>query len=90
MSPEHRAADPYFNGDGEPQPAVISLNATMSSLAATMFLAAATGVPMSARHQRYDGIAGTVRSLAATAQEQCVICSKAGVLGRGNTRPLGL
>ncbi len=90
MSPEHRAADPYFNGDGEPQPAVISLNATMSSLAVTMFLAAVAGVPMNARYQRYDGIAGTVRPVAANAQDDCLVCSKAGALGRGQTKPLTL
>lgn len=32
MSPEQKAADPYFAGEGEPQPAVISLNGTCAPL----------------------------------------------------------
>ena len=40
-----RAADPYIVGAHEPAPAVISVNATISSISVTMFLAAVTGIP---------------------------------------------
>ena len=45
MSPEQKTVDPYFTGEGEPQPAVISINGTICSLAVTMFLAAVVGIP---------------------------------------------
>jgi molybdopterin/thiamine biosynthesis adenylyltransferase len=94
MNSDQRAADPYFEGDGEPQPAVISLNSTMSSLAATMFLAAVAGVPSAARHQSYDARSGAVRPVAATARDGCPICSMRGALSKGAawplpTRPIG-
>ena len=40
-----RAADPYITGHNEPQPAVISLNSTLASLAVTMFMTAFTPIP---------------------------------------------
>lgn len=83
MSDAQREADPYFRGSGAPQPAVASLNATVSSLAVSMFLASATGVPMKARYQWYDGVCGAVRSLGARAAENCMVCSPSGFLGRG-------
>lgn len=83
MSSDQRAADPYFDGEGEPQPAVISLNSTMSSLATTMFLSAVAGVPAAARHQSYDARSGTVRPVAATARDGCPICSPRGALSKG-------
>lgn len=83
MSEAQRQADPYFRGVGAPQPAVASLNATVSSLAVSMFLASATGVPMKARYQWYDGVSGVVRSLTARPSEICMVCSPSGVLARG-------
>jgi molybdopterin/thiamine biosynthesis adenylyltransferase len=83
LNEAQRAADPYFDGDGEPQPAVISLNATISSLAVTMFLAAMAGMPSRARHLHYDGKSGAVRPVAASATADCIVCSPAGALGRG-------
>lgn len=85
MAEEHVKADPYFIGSGEPQPAVISINSTLSSLAVTMFLGAFTAVPASARFQVYDGKAGTLRSVMVQPQDRCVICSFHGALGRGDT-----
>jgi molybdopterin/thiamine biosynthesis adenylyltransferase len=85
MSPEHKSADPYFGVDGEPQPAVISLNGTMSSLAVTMFMSAVAGLPVPARHLRYDGLAATVRPVVATADPDCAVCSHAGELALGLT-----
>lgn len=88
MSLEQQAADPYFTGQGEQQPAVISLNGTMSSLAVTMFLSAVAGIPGEARYQRYDGIAGTVHRVSATPDDHCIVCSRRGAFARGSTRSL--
>lgn len=83
MGLEQQAADPYFGSGGEPQPAVISLNATISSLAVTMFLSAITGLPVEARHLRYDGLRSKVYPLTAEANPTCLICSRSGELGTG-------
>lgn len=95
LNPEQRAADPYFTGLHEPQPAVISLNTSMASLAITMFLGAVTPVPAAARFQIYDGMRGTVRPAMATCHPTCISCSPAGALMRGSSwdlpvRPVGI
>lgn len=84
MTPEHRAGDPYFTaGEGEPQPAVVSINSTVSSLAVTMFLSMVVGIGGAARHQVYDGCRGTVRHVATTRLNNCLVCSPEGALARG-------
>ncbi len=83
-----RAADPYITGYNEPQPAVISLNSTMASLAVTMFMTAFTPVPGTARLQYYNGITGVVRAAYLRADPSCVVCSRSGALGMGNKWPL--
>ena len=88
QSPVQRAADPYITGYNEPQPAVISLNSTMASLAVTMFMAAFTPIPGTARLQYYNGITGVVRAATAQADPGCVVCSRSGALGFGNKWPL--
>lgn len=88
MTPYQRQSDPYFLGEGEPEPAVISLNATMASLAVTMFLGAVLGIPAKARYQIYNGINGQVRSIAGHPNKTCVVCSKLGSLAKGDTWPL--
>ncbi len=88
MTPVQRAADPYVQGVQEPQPAVISLNSTMASLAVTMFLGAVTPVPAQARFQLYDGVRGTVRPTVARATPECIVCSTHGALARGTSWPL--
>ncbi|WP_245420583.1 ThiF family adenylyltransferase [Mesorhizobium sp. WSM3876] len=88
LSPEQRAADPYVQGIYEPQPAVVSINSTMSSLAVTMFLGAVTPVPAGARFQMYDGVRGTVRLTTATRVESCIVCSAAGAMARAGSWPL--
>jgi hypothetical protein len=90
MTQDQQAADPYFTGQGEPQPAVISLNGTMASLAVTMFLSAVAGIPGEARYQRYDGITGAVRPVTATVDGQCIVCSSHGAFARGSTRSISL
>src|SRR5262249_11303678 len=88
MTEYERQADPYFIGAHEPQPAVISLNSTVVSLAITMFLGAVTHIPADARYQLYNGISGVVRVIAHTPDPVCVVCSTAGALARGNEWPL--
>lgn len=93
MNEEQVKADPYFHSSiGEPEPAVISLNGTISSLAVTMFLGAVTNIPAKARLQYYDGIKGTLRSAMQSQNPSCIVCSKNGALGLGHhgtlpTRP---
>jgi molybdopterin-synthase adenylyltransferase len=84
QTPVQRAADPYITGYNEPQPAVISLNSTMASLAVTMFITAFTQVPGGARLQYYNAISGVVRAAALRADPSCVVCSRSGALGLGN------
>ena len=84
MTDTERSADPYFIGQGEPQPAVMSINGTVASLAVTMFLSAVAGIPGRARCQLYDAIAGTVRAVTAKPNPVCVACSRFGALGRGS------
>jgi molybdopterin/thiamine biosynthesis adenylyltransferase len=88
ITPDQRAADPYVQGVHEPQPAVISLNSTMASLAVTMFLGAVTPVPAQARFQLYDGVRGTVRPTVARASPECIVCSTHGALAKGTSWPL--
>lgn len=88
LTPEQRHADPYVQGAHEPQPAVISINSTMASLAVTMFLGAVTPAPATARFQYYDGVRGTVRPASARQIETCIVCSTSGALARGGAWPL--
>ena len=83
MSPEQRARDPYIVGAHVAQPAVISLNSTMSSVAITMFLASVTGLPSGARMVIYDGIRGSLRPAVMEPRANCIACSSAGALARG-------
>lgn len=88
LTPEQRNADPYVQGHREPQPAVVSLNSTMASLAMTMFMGAVTAVPAQARFQMYDGIRGSVRNATATRRPACIVCSREGALTQGLRWPL--
>lgn len=88
MTDFERQADPYFMGSGVPQPAVMSLNATIASLAVTMFLGAVAGFPISPRFQLYDAVRGSVRAVQHEPVAACVVCSQRGALGRGDEWPL--
>ena len=90
MTEQQRAADPYFNEGGERQPAVISINSTMVSMAVTMFLGAFTAIPVEARWQSYDALSGKVRPLSAKSDPACGVCGEEGVLGCGPSKNLGL
>lgn len=85
LTPEQRAADPYVHGVREPQPAVLSINSTVSSLAMTMLLGAVTPVPIRPRYQVYDGVRGRVKEMAVAVQPKCVACSSVGALAKGPT-----
>jgi hypothetical protein len=89
MSDVERAQDRYIVGDPQPQPAVISLNSTASSLAVTMFLAAVIGFPMKARNQNYIIGEGAVRGVAAEPLKDCIVCSASrGALAKGDSWPM--
>lgn len=89
MSDAERAADRYIIGDPQPQPAVVSLNSTVSSLGVTMFLSAVTGFPMKARHQNYLIGEGTVRGVATDPLNGCIVCSSTrGALAKGEAWPM--
>jgi len=90
MTEQQRAADPYFNEGGERQPAVISINSTMASMAVTMFLGAFTAIPVEARWQSYDALSGKVRPLSAKSDTACGVCGEEGVLGCGPSKDLSL
>jgi molybdopterin/thiamine biosynthesis adenylyltransferase len=85
QTPEQRAADPYVQGSREPQPAVVSINSTVTSLAITMLLGAVTPVPTRPRHLNYDGIRGRVSEMAVASHPRCVACSPSGAHAKGNT-----
>jgi len=83
-----RAADPYVVGIHEAAPAVVSLNATVASMAVTMFLAATVGVPSQARLLNYNGLTGATRPAAISPHPTCIACSYSGSLARANEYPL--
>jgi hypothetical protein len=85
LSDEERARDSYIVGAHQPQPAVITFNGVVASLATTMFLAAVTGIPLSARHQLYLGERGVVKAAEVTPRPDCIVCSRRGALARGDT-----
>jgi hypothetical protein len=88
MTAFERRADPYFPGSQDPAPAVISLNATVASLATTMMLAVVAGFPSNARHLLYNAMNSTLRTVGADSQDNCYICSRSGAFARGDSWPL--
>ena len=88
MNESERKLDPYIVGAHEPAPSVISLNGTVTSLAVSMLLGIAAGAPIDATHVIYNACASTLRPVSTKAQPDCFICSRKGVLGWGDGRPL--
>lgn len=84
MSEAERKQDPYLLGAREPAPAVMSINGTITSIGITMFLSAILGVPAPARHILYDGLKSRLRAVRGEPTQNCIICSPAGVLGKGD------
>jgi molybdopterin/thiamine biosynthesis adenylyltransferase len=86
MSENERLNDPYFDSsEGQAQPAVISINGTVSSLALTMFLGVVTAIPVDYRYQLYDGLSGRLRSIEHQPRPGCITCSPDGAYARGDT-----
>ena len=86
MSENERLNDPYFDSsEGQAQPAVISINGTVSSLALTMFLGVVTAIPFDYRYQLYDGLSGRLRSIEHQPRPGCITCSPDGAYARGDT-----
>jgi len=83
-----RQADPYIPGQQEPAPATISLNSSVASLAVTMFLNSALGIPGEARLLNYNAMLGTVRPGFCTQNPSCIVCSRNGAIARGDEWPL--
>jgi|ERR1700733_931748 len=88
MNEWERRLDPYIQGAREPAPAVISINSTVTSLAITMFMAMTVGIPSEGRYLLYNAKAPSLRSVTASANPTCYICSPSGVLGRGDAQAL--
>jgi hypothetical protein len=88
MSEPARSADPYVVGFHEPQPAVVSLNGTATSSAVTMFLAAVTGLPGSARHLIGRPLDGIVRPIVAERRAGCVVCADENAAGKADAWPM--
>lgn len=85
LTDEARRRDPYIVGETVPQPAVVSLNSTVSSSAVSMFLSAVCGFGSTARTQFYDGMRGTLRPAEGTCRKHCIVCSHDGALARGTS-----
>jgi molybdopterin/thiamine biosynthesis adenylyltransferase len=83
-----RQADPYILGSNEPAPSVVSLNATISSMAVTMFLNACAGIPGSARFLNYNAMTGISRPAACAQHPSCIVCSSYGAIARAEEWPL--
>lgn len=85
MSPAERKLDPYILGHAEPAPAVISLNATVVSLAVTMFMSTVVHWPSVGRYVLYNATNSSLRRVSATPQPNCYCCSERGYLARGES-----
>ena len=87
LTDDERRADSYITGHGVEQPAVISINSTVVGLAVTMFLGATTEIKLQARHQIVLFDQGIVRTISSDPDPSCVVCSRGGCLGRGDSWP---
>jgi molybdopterin/thiamine biosynthesis adenylyltransferase len=88
MTANERKRDPYILGGQEPAPAVISINATVTSLAMTMFLAMTIGVPSEGRHVLYNARSPSLKAVSVSSNPECYICSSGGALAKGDRQPL--
>lgn len=84
LTDQQRKADPYIVGHSEPQPAIISINATIASLAVTMFLSATVRIPNAGRHLIYLISESTIRRIGGNPHENCVICSAENAMASGD------
>lgn len=75
----------YIRGSDDPEPQVISLNSTVSSLSVTSMLAQMTGLYQPILEQAYDALTSTMFGVRAKHQDVCDICGKLGLIGLGDT-----
>lgn len=75
LSNAARARDPYGMPPEVIQPAVISFNGVVASLAATMLLQVFTPLTGDVRALRYDGVAARAKEVVATPQPRCPDCA---------------
>lgn len=83
-----RKADPYIQGANVPAPSVISLNATVVSVAVTLLLGLVTSIPVQFRHIIYNAATSSMRSVRTNAKDDCFICSRSGAFGLGDAQAL--
>jgi molybdopterin/thiamine biosynthesis adenylyltransferase len=88
MSDVERRLDPYIQGFEEPAPSVVWLNGTVVSLAVGMLMAVVTSAPLRGRHLIYNAQTASLRSVRATPRPDCFICSKEGVMAKGDGQQL--
>jgi molybdopterin/thiamine biosynthesis adenylyltransferase len=84
LSDAERKADPYITGHSEPQPAVVSINGVVASLAVTMFLSVVAGVPSPGRHLLYLVAESVVRRIGGEPAPNCIVCSARGAYARAD------
>lgn len=84
MSEAERKLDPYIIGGHEPAPSVISLNSTVVSLSVTMLLGVVVDAPIDATCIIYNAISPSLRSVQSEPKPNCFICSRNGVMARGD------
>jgi molybdopterin/thiamine biosynthesis adenylyltransferase len=84
LSDSERKADPYITGHSEPQPAVVSINGVVASLAVTMFLSVVAGVPSTGRHLVYLVGESVVRRIGGDPAPDCIVCSPKGAYARAD------
>ena len=77
----------YISGLEEPAPAVISLNATVASLAVTELINLVVGFKPIAHTIYYDILRSRVEELRGQAIENCITCGKQGILALGDLEP---
>ena len=80
----------YVSGADVPAPSVISLNATVASIAVTEFLALATGVRQSQCYTYYDLLEQRMGPRIVRANDNCVACAVAAFGDRVNIQRYGL
>lgn len=88
MNDVERKLDSYIQGSEEPAPSVVWLNGTVVSLAVGMLMAVATSAPLKGRHLIYNAQTASLRSVRATPRPDCFICSKEGVVAKGDGQQL--
>lgn len=89
MTDEQREADQYVQGSARVvQPAVISLNGVVASVAVTMLLSVVAGVPAEPRYVLYQGNRARMNAASASSDPACPFCGPTAPIGWGDLVPL--